>query len=154
MLLHMPDECLGQVLSWLSPSSACALRQCAAEYRRRLHAARLGMIPHVFGPYWEPRTQKLLTIWECLDCFAQQLLGVPLGAARRHFYKRETSLIVTPVHPLYFHSAQDWLTYHVGRTARLQCDTIHGLPLLYRLGHPSRYRSVKALLAAPVYSLS
>jgi hypothetical protein len=135
------------VLGWLAVPDKCALGACSAAYRRRLHAARLGLIPQVFGPYAsDVFTGGLLSPYDYFAHFAAVLLPGP-REMRRPRQLRATLLLEEPIAPEHFYSLAEWQRYHFGHhPIPRPVDSVYRLPLKFRIGSPARYRSLKALI--------
>ena len=150
-LLRLPYDCASHVLAWLPVRDKCALRAAAAAYRREFHLVRVGMLLHVFGEYIDDVfsvNTSLLTPFDYFAHFADVLLAAwDHRAPRRSRRRRATLLLKAPVSPLHFAALADWRHYHFEKTAEPRyLDDIYRLPLNFRVGSPSRYRSLKALV--------
>lgn len=148
MLLLLPEDCLTLVLGWLAVHDKCSLAASTVTYRQRLHAARLGMVPHVFGPYVQDVfSGGILSPFDYLDYFASVLLHVPCSLPRRPLQLRSTLLLEEPVAPEHFCSLQEWKRYHFDHYPLLcKVDEVYRLPLQFRIRPTYRYRSLKALI--------
>lgn len=146
-MLLLPEDCLTLVLGWLAVRDKCALAASTVTYRRQLHAARLGLVPHVFGPYvHEVFAGGVLSPFDFLDYFATVLLSPPRHVPRPR-QLRPTLLLEEPVAPEHFCSLVEWQRYHFGHHPLPRIvDGLYRLPLKFRIGPPARYRSLKALI--------